>query len=341
VQPTEAKQGGALAWARLLRLSLFPSAIADPIAGAVAAGVLWPSAWPLALLAALSSLCVYHGAMAINDWRDCAGDVLAGRDRPLVNGEIGTRSALIVGSCLVLSGVAIAYFAPDWTGHENRAAWVILAVVAGVAVSYNLGMRGPKLGPALLGFCRGGNFLFGAAMLNPAITMTGSFDVPVALGQAPWIAALLYFALVFTVSTLGRYEDGEQKAGPGELAGIAQSSLGRQAVLILLLPFALGMTRLLSPSAAHPNSALAAGLMVAALGLAFYFAKPLLGARKSDQWSPPKVEAIMGLCLSRFVPFGILAIVTMASTWHDLVAAAVLFGLAKIGRRMMVLIPPS
>ena len=57
-----------LAWGRLLRVSLFATAAADPVVGAfLGSGGAPPGR---ALLAPLASLCVYHGAMALNDLAD-------------------------------------------------------------------------------------------------------------------------------------------------------------------------------------------------------------------------------------------------------------------------------
>ncbi len=72
-----------VAWGRLLRLSLAPSAAADALAG-ITIGA-W-GAFPLdarVLLSAAGSLCVFHGGMALNDWADREGDARTRPDRPI------------------------------------------------------------------------------------------------------------------------------------------------------------------------------------------------------------------------------------------------------------------
>lgn len=327
---------GLLSWAKLLRLSLFPSALADPIAGAAVVGVYWPSALPLLGFGILASLCVYHGSMALNDWHDQKADQLAGRNRPLTNGALSPTAALLVGASLVLTGALLPYFAPRFLGTERGFAWIEFAAVAALATAYSFGLRGTFIGPALLGLCRAGNFAFGALVVAAGTGLD--------LWPAVPLVAALYFALVFTVSTLGRFEDGEAKATPEQLGLLAPRLLRRQVRILWALPLLLGALRFLQPTiaqAATVSQAMFWGTLLLGIALAFHYTAPLLKLSRTTEWNPAKVESVMGLCLSRFVPFSILVVLVSAYSWQGMLAAAFLHALALLGRRMMSVIPPS
>ncbi len=300
------------------------------------AGLYWPLALPQLGYALLASLCVYHGSMALNDWHDLNTDVAAGRNRPLTTGAIRPMHALFLGAALVLGGVSIPYFAPAIFGLSKGVSHLEFLLVAALATGYSFGLRGPLLGPALLGLCRAGNFVFGALVV--------AANSGLHIWPAVPLAATIYFALVFTVSSLGRYEDGEAAATPEQLAVIAPRLLRRQVGLLWSLPLALCALRYWQPTLTQ-NTTQSGTLLVACLAigcsLAIHYSLPLLKLSKSTGWTPAKIEAVMGLCLSRFVPFAILSVVVTIYSWHGLLAAAGLHLLAKVGRRMMAFIPPS
>ena len=278
--------------------------------------------------------------MAIKDWHDINEDRRAGRQRPLTAGHISPTAALAAGIGMVLSGVALA----TWTSLRIMdAPWaaVEFAVVATLAVGYNLGLRGPRLGPALLGLCRAGNFLFGALLVlgNTGLSSLGllTFGSPLQLAV---VTSLFYLALVFQVSLLGRYEDGEAEAGDGDLSRIVSGLLRRQAALLLGMPVVLGSIVLATGVGSGAGPWVWAAVVLSAL-LGVYFAAPQWRASKKGGWTRAQVESIMGLCLSRFVPFSILAVLVTTDSWHGLLLGAALFSLAKLGRRLMAVIPPS
>jgi len=138
-----------LAWGRLLRLSLAPSAAADVSAGLLIGSYGGDWLEHLAPLVA-SSLAIYHGGMVLNDYADRGQDERARPDRPLPSHAISARSALSVGVALELLGIALAA-SVSW----RAGAW--MAGVALLACTYDFLGRGPWLGPALLGACRAAN----------------------------------------------------------------------------------------------------------------------------------------------------------------------------------------
>jgi 4-hydroxybenzoate polyprenyltransferase len=264
-----------LVFGRLLRLSLLPSALADILVGAVVgAGGQWPDAGAMGWLL-LSSLGVYHGALALNDWADRAEDSKARPERPLPSGAVAPGIALAIGAILVLGGVlaalAVGYRAAVWMG-----------VVAALAVAYDLFGRGPLLGPALLGACRFGNL--GAGLM--LFSWTSGAEV----GLSTLAPAFLYGAYVFVVSRLGRLEDLEDQRPLGQRPG--RFLLGAAGLLaaVPLLGLALAGATIWG---AVLSVLLAGG---AAWGL-------VGAARREEPWTRGAVGASMGLALRRLLAF--------------------------------------
>ena len=68
-----------MAWGRLLRISLFATAVCDVVGGSLlASGGVLPS-WPRLAAVLFASLAIFHGNLAFNDWCDREADARAGR----------------------------------------------------------------------------------------------------------------------------------------------------------------------------------------------------------------------------------------------------------------------
>lgn len=298
-------------YGRLMRLSLAPTAAAD-----IAVGILWGTAgqWPAGsnapwfLIAA--SLCVVHGAMILNDWSDRGGDSITRPDRPLPSGRVSAARALWLGAGLLAMGPLLASRV-----CPGLAAWTTLLAV--LAAGYDLGLRGPVLGPLLLASCRGGNLVLGrltGALL--ATTPQGSGlpaiygDEPVTLGftglgSSPldWAPALLYFAYVFFVSRLGRLEDDED---PRPLGARPRIYLTGAGIALLVAPLAL-----------LPRMGVSIGFG-AALLLTSISAIPLLREGLANQdWDRARIGRNMGRALRRLLVFtASLALVTLQRSFE-------------------------
>ena len=250
-----------------------PSALADIAAGLVIGTEgLWPAtARPWALL--LATLGIYHGALALNDWRDREQDRATRPDRPIPAGAISPAAALGVGTCLVLGGVVCAAWADARVG-----AW--MAAVAACAVGYDLYGRGPWLGPLLLGSCRFGNLAAGLLFGHWTLTVP-THSLPRAL-----LVPLLYGIYVFVISRMARLEDGEDRAA---LAQRPRRALITAALLLAAAPLV------------HPNqppwwitSAAVALGAAAAVGL-------LQEALATGEWTPGRVGRATGMSLRRLL----------------------------------------
>jgi 4-hydroxybenzoate polyprenyltransferase len=288
---------------RLLRLSLAPSAAADVAAGVLLAhGGSWPSGVaPFALMGA--SLFVLHGGLALNDWADRVQDARLRPTRPIPAGQVAPALALGLGLALLLLGPLIAHAVAPQSG-------MVLAVVAALALLYDLGPRGAIAGPLLLALCRAGNLSSGLS----SAWMSGA-DAAVAQGL-PLVAC--YAGYVFAVARMGRWEDVLDESRIGRSPARA---CGLLAGLLLVLP-------LLVPAGERPMYGVdglrfAPALAVAALGA---LALGRLAGRRAA-WSRAEVLAAMGVALRRLLVFTssvALATGTRDGAW---VAAAILSGL--------------
>ncbi|MGL4512765.1 MAG: UbiA family prenyltransferase [Lacipirellulaceae bacterium] len=176
-----------VAVAKLLRLSNAPTAVADVWMGcAVATGALAPS-WGLALLTA-SSLCLYHGGMALNDWADAERDAIDRRGRPIAEGAVSRRAAAWLAACLLGLGVCSAGFV-SWLAPGSAPGWVAIALLCAIA-AYNSPLKHTLVGPPLMGCCRALNGVLGMAIvpLDPAAVAA------VAPGVLLYVAGLTLFA---------------------------------------------------------------------------------------------------------------------------------------------------
>jgi 4-hydroxybenzoate polyprenyltransferase len=266
-----------LAFARLLRLSLAPSAAADVVVGVLLghAGH-WPGGRAPWLLVG-ASLLIYHGAMALNDWADRNEDARTRPDRPIPSGAISADAARLIGWTLPAIGVALAA-SISW---QLALGYLLLA---SCAVIYDLKGRGPWRGPLLLGLCRGGNLALGMAL-----AWTGSESGPAAAPLLCFAAPALYAGFIVSVSLLGRLEDGEG----GNLDQRPSLYLKAASATLCAIP-ALGL--LVTP----PPTSLA---WTACTGLAVASGLWLLNAIPRAEWTRDLVGQAMGRALRSTLPF--------------------------------------
>lgn len=270
---------------QLLRIALFPSAIADVLVGLSLAHVggvpLNPAVW----LLVPASLGVYHGAMALNDWADRSADALERPERPIPSGAIPAGVALGIALLLMLGGVM-------WAAAAGPRAGAWMASVAILAALYDLAGRGALRGPLLLGLCRAGNL--GAGLVSPWL-VGGDSRLSVVL-----VGALMcvYGLHVASLSSLGRLEDGEDDEPLGSrptrfltAAGLTSSLLGLVCSILWLVAPAHGI-----PGTRDPLTT------IGAIALALWNGRVLLGAARemsAKGWSRSLVGAATGLCLRR------------------------------------------
>ncbi|MDA0947394.1 MAG: UbiA family prenyltransferase [Planctomycetota bacterium] len=293
--------------ARLLRVSLLPSALADGLAGLVVGshGEL-PEARLFLWLPASAAL--YHGGMALNDWADRHHDAATRPDRPIPSGAVPAALALSLGLGLLAMGVLLGALAHPWLG------WGGLGLASLVA-AYDLVGRGPLLGPLLLGSCRS---------LNLGLPLVVAAETP-----APGLLLLTasYGAWVALVSTFARAEDGEAPLIPA-----------RQQSLLLACAASLPIPALTAGVVLGEPLGGALGALLAASAAA----APLAAWRASEPWTRGRVEATVGLLLRRLlVVTASVTLVTCTLGRAGLPAALVILGGYPLARQLRRVAPPS
>jgi 4-hydroxybenzoate polyprenyltransferase len=291
-----------IAWGRLLRVSLAPTAAADVAAGIVLANYgHWPAGADGALLIG-ASLCVYHAGMALNDWADRDFDRRARPERPIASGAVDAARALRVAVVLFAASIALAGCV-SW----RAAAW--LAGLVSLVALYDLAGRGPLLGPALLAACRAANLSLG--LLSSAVLAAQP------LGIAPpnaWLLLALYAAYVFGASRVARLEDGRSDVAPG-------AEPRAWACLCAAVLLCVACTPIAAAGLATPDPA--------ALVLTSAGAWSLLGAAlRRRAWTRSDCASFTGMALRRLLVFTAAAVLTgrgdEATSW--IAAAAILSG---------------
>ena len=305
-----ARPPGWLTWGQVLRVSLFGTAAADALAGFVLARGVSGAAVDLEVLPllVLVSLGLYHGGMALNDWADREEDLRVGRDRPLPRGLVAPSAVLAVALGLLAGAVALAFALGASVGLGALALGVLV-------VLYDLIGRGDLLGPLLLGACRALNLSL------PLLAVGAPAELPLEV----WSAPALYAGYVFTLSRLGRYEDGAASPLPLETPARLVRLLALLLPCVALLPVT-GVT--------WPGRALAL-----ALGLAG--ARGLCGAAGGlARWEPGDIPPVMGLALRRML-LVTGAIVSLQPLPLGLPVLAGFLVLYRVSWRLRQVFPPS
>lgn len=296
----------------LVRVSLLPGAVADAVAGTwLAYHGVFPG-WEPLLWQAGASVGIYHGALALNDWRDREHDARTRPARPIPSGAVRPQTAFMLGAALMLGGVLCA-------AQLGTQAVVWMAGLAALALLYTMAGRGPWLGPGLLAACRGGN-------LGAAAWRCGTLAEPLTLA-----AVGIYAGYVYAIGRLGRYEDGEARDASGRAP---QVWLALSIVLLL----AAGGVGWLGADLWLPRLCAAVLVVLGASGLVQHVVTGRLA-------QPQAVEVAMGAVLRRMLL--LLAAITLATitdseaSWSAWLAAAFLLSGYYVASALRRLAPPS
>jgi len=208
----------------LLSLIRAPAALSVPgdvLAGAAAGGR--PAAVRTLGMSA-SSICLYWGGMALNDYADAAVDAVERPGRPIPSGRVSRRRALAVAGGLTVAGLGLAALA----GRRRGLATAV--PLAGLVWAYDLALKSTPAGPAAMAGARAMDVLAGTRSVAPAVP-----------------AALVVGLHTYTVMTLSRHEiDGAPASVPA--ATLACST-------------AVALTAAALPTARVPRLAAAAGVL--------------------------------------------------------------------------------
>lgn len=322
-----------VAWGRLLRLSLLPTAVADIAAGAVwAQGGYRVSGLGIWMLM-LASLCVYHGGMALNDWADRKEDASTRPGRPIPSGEVSPNAALAVGLVLLVLAPLLAF-------RVDRLCGFAILGVSTCAAAYDFFGRGAWLGPALLALCRAGNLGAGVLLgLRYSDTLVGG---SVSLQPRLALLPLAYGAYVFAVSRVGRLEDREELLGRRPVPWIVLASVVLLSVAWLPDPHVecgpFPSCILVGAKDWHLEGWRAPAVATALCTLAAW--APLRLAWTTREWTGELANRATGMLLRRLLVFTAAAAIARGSLDGVLIGAAILAGY-PLAFALRKVFPPS
>ena len=156
------------AYAELVRLPNVFTAVADIALGwlcATAAGASL-SDWPLFILLALASACLYSSGMVWNDFFDVAQDQNERPSRPVPSGRVSRKSAAIFAVVLQVLGVTFAVAAALFAEQARWSSPLVgLALVIAI-ILYDAWLKHTFAGPIAMGSCRFLNILLGLSIAD-------------------------------------------------------------------------------------------------------------------------------------------------------------------------------
>lgn len=148
----------------------------------------------------LATIGLYGGGVVFNDVFDADLDRVERPERPIPSGRVSRFNATLLGSLLLIGGIAAAFQVSVLSG-------ALAVIIAVLALIYDaIGKHHPILGPVNMGTCRGGNLLLGISA------------VPAAVGVF-WYLALIpivYIAAITAISQ-GEVHGGDKRILSGAL----------------------------------------------------------------------------------------------------------------------------
>ena len=203
-------------WLHLLRVPNLLTVPGDILAGFLLAPAATAGDWGQLLLAMPAGVMLYADGLVLNDLFDYAEDLRERPDRPLPSGAISREAAVVAALiCLWIAAFFAAFF-----DALPVALGLILCIVL-----YDTGLkRRPVVGPLLMGACRAGNLLLGAAAASES-----ALAAPL-----PLVGALLLGAYIAIVTRLAR---GETRPG----TKFPPARIGRLLGLLIPLQALLGV----------------------------------------------------------------------------------------------------
>lgn len=180
-----------LAWLRLVRLPNLATAVADPLAGFLICSGLSQVGWLPAAgwLAITAGLAFYAAGMVLNDLCDLDLDRLERPERPLPAGTIPVAQASAAAGVLFAVAIAAVSAAAVVAGSPGPA--LVGAALIGAIWLYDHHAKGTVFGPAVMGACRGLNWLLGMTAAGGPATLP-EWMIPV--GMSLYVAGITLFA---------------------------------------------------------------------------------------------------------------------------------------------------
>jgi 4-hydroxybenzoate polyprenyltransferase len=228
---------------RLTRPANVVTAISDILAGAAVAGYVGGIAeLPSVLLLIVATIGLYGGGVVFNDVFDAKLDRVERPERPIPSGLITEKEGAVLGTSLLIVGVASAFRVSTYPSG-----CIAFAIALAALIYDKWGKHHPVAGPLNMGLCRGLNLLLGISL------------VPEVLFQYGYLAVvpIIYIAAITMISR-------------GEVHGGKSKTILLAAFLYLVV-----IVSILYVSMEHENSTYALGFLVV---LAILIYPPLIRA---------------------------------------------------------------
>ena len=163
-------------WLELLRISNLPTVWSNLIAGAVVSSAFEGrvSVVPMTIVLVAGS-CLYLAGMVLNDVFDAAIDARERPQRPIPSGRVSLRAATAAGWGLLSIGAGLPWLV-------SMTAGVVAVVIAVLVVLYDLWHARTAWSVALMGLCRSGLYLLGAAVAGAPGSPEGWIALPLLMG---------------------------------------------------------------------------------------------------------------------------------------------------------------
>jgi UbiA prenyltransferase family len=202
-----------IVYLRMMRPANIVTSVADILAGIAISGVLSSGTsipWLSIVLLAASTACLYGGGIVFNDVFDADLDKIERPERAIPSGVISLQHATILGSILLLAGIALASL-------NSLTSGLLALLVAVFALLYNkIGKHHFFFGPLNMGLCRGFNLLLGISIVPEmlsnhylaiipviyifSITMTSRGEVHGGRAKNLYLAAFLYATVICAIA---------------------------------------------------------------------------------------------------------------------------------------------
>lgn len=206
--------GKLFAYLRIIRPANIVTSVADILAGVAISGILISTIaipWLAISCLCLSTACLYGGGIVFNDVFDAELDKIERPERAIPSGVISLLNATILGSILLISGIALATI-------TNLTSGLLAFGVSCFALFYNkIGKHHAFFGPLTMGICRGLNLLLGLSIMPEmlqqhyflaiipviyifSITMTSRGEVHGGNAKNLYLAAVLYTMVIGAIA---------------------------------------------------------------------------------------------------------------------------------------------
>ena len=163
-------------WLELLRISNLPTVWSNLIAGGVVSAAFEGrvSVVPMTIVLIAGS-CLYLAGMVLNDVFDAAIDARERPGRPIPSGRVSMRAAAIAGWGLLAIGAGLPWLVSMTAGS-------VAVVIAVLVVFYDLWHARTAWSVVLMGLCRSGLYLLGAAGVGAPGSPEGWIALPLLMG---------------------------------------------------------------------------------------------------------------------------------------------------------------